>query len=58
MRVESFPTFADKKRALTAIYEIEKRMSRYIVAITGINALLGLAIGAAMYLLGIPYPFV
>ncbi|WP_229747673.1 AI-2E family transporter [Marivita lacus] len=56
--VESFPSFADKKRALTAIYEIEKRMSRYIVAITVINALLGLAIGSTMYLLGMPYPFV
>lgn len=56
--VESFPTFGDKKRALTAIYEIEKRMSRYIVAITFINAVLGLAIGSAMYLLGVPYPFV
>lgn len=56
--VESFPTFSDKKRALTAIYEIEKRMSRYIVAITVINALLGLAIGSTMYLLGMPYPFV
>jgi predicted PurR-regulated permease PerM len=56
--VESFPTFADKKRALAAIYEIEKRMSRYLVAITCINAVLGLAIGSAMYLLGMPYPFV
>ncbi len=48
--VESFPRFADKKRALTVIYEIEKRMSRYIVAITCINAVLGLAIASAMYL--------
>ncbi len=56
--VESFPNFGDKKRALTAIYEIERRMSRYIVAITFINAVLGLAIGTAMYLLDMPYPFV
>jgi predicted PurR-regulated permease PerM len=56
--VESFPRFADKKRALTVIYEIEKRMSHYIVAITAINAALGIAIGAAMYLLDVPYPFV
>ncbi len=56
--VESFPRFSDKKRALTVIYEIEKRMSRYIIAITCINAVLGLAIGSAMYLLGVPYPFV
>lgn len=56
--VESFPRFADKKRALTVVYEIEKRMSRYIVAITCINAVLGVGIGCAMYLLGMPYPFV
>lgn len=56
--VEAFPNFGDKKLALTAIYEIEKRMSRYIVAITLINAVLGMAIGSAMYLLGMPYPVV
>ncbi|WP_372921325.1 AI-2E family transporter [Roseovarius sp.] len=56
--VESFPRFGDKKRALTVIYEIEKQMSRYIVAITSINAALGIAIGGAMYLLNMPYPFV
>lgn len=56
--VESFPRFADKRRALTILYEIEKRMSHYIVAITFINAALGVAIAAAMYLLGVPYPFV
>jgi predicted PurR-regulated permease PerM len=56
--VESFPRFGDKKRALTVIYEIEKRMSRYLVTITGINAVLGVAIGCAMYLLNMPYPFV
>ncbi len=56
--VESFPRFSDKKRALTVIYEIEKRMSHYIMAITCINAALGVAIGSAMYLLDVPYPFV
>ncbi len=56
--VESFARFGDKKRALMVIYEIEKRMSRYLIAITCINAALGVAIGTAMYLLGVPYPFV
>lgn len=56
--MESFARFGDKKRALTVIYEIERRMSHYIVAITCINAILGLAIAAAMYLLDMPYPFV
>lgn len=56
--VESFPRFGTKKRVLTIIYEIERRRSHYIVAITAINAVLGLAIAAAMYLLAMPYPFV
>jgi len=56
--VESFARFGDKKRALTVIYEVERRMSHYIVAITAINAALGLAIAAAMYVLDMPYPFV
>lgn len=56
--VESFSRFGDKRRALTVIFEIERRMSRYLVAITGINLLLGVAIGIAMSVIGVPYPFV
>ncbi len=56
--VESFSHFGDKKRALTIIYEIEKRMSHYIIAITCINAALGISIAIAMYFLDMPYPFV
>lgn len=56
--VESFSRFGEKKRALMVIYEIEKRMSHYIVAITFINAALGIAIACAMYLLDMPYPLV
>ncbi len=56
--VESFSRFGDKRRALTVIYEIERRMSHYIVAITCINAALGTAIAISMYLLDMPYPFV
>jgi predicted PurR-regulated permease PerM len=56
--VESFSRFGDKKRALTVIYEIEQRMSHYLVAITCINAGLGVAVGIALYLIGMPYPFV
>ncbi len=56
--VESFPRFGDKKLALTVIYEVERRMSHYLIAITCINAVLGLAVGIAMYLLKMPFPFV
>lgn len=56
--VESFPRLGDKKRALRIIYDIEQRMSYYLLAITSINAALGLFIGIAMYLIGVPYPLV
>lgn len=56
--VESFSRFGDKKRALTVIHEIERRMSRYLVAITFINAGLGVAVACVLYLLEMPYPFV
>ncbi|WP_019956117.1 AI-2E family transporter [Yoonia vestfoldensis] len=56
--VESFSRFGDKKRALTVIYEIERRMSHYLVAITLINAGLGVAVACVLYLLEMPYPFV
>jgi len=52
--VESFPRFADKRRALTVIYQIEKSMSHYLLAITCINAALGVAISAAMYFRNCP----
>lgn len=56
--VESFSRFGDKKRALTVIHEIERRMSRYLVAITFINAGLGVAVACVLYLLSMPYPLV
>lgn len=56
--IESFPKFGDKKRALTIIYEIEQRISHYLLAITLINAGLGVVIGLAMYAIGVPYAFV
>lgn len=56
--VESLPRLSDKKRALRIIHDIEQRMSYYLLAITAINAALGLLIGIAMYLIGVPYPLV
>ncbi|ART99881.1 AI-2 transport protein TqsA [Yoonia vestfoldensis] len=56
--VESFSRFGDKKRALTVIHEIERRMSRYLVAITFINAALGAGIAGVLFLLDMPFPFV
>ncbi|MDU8942469.1 AI-2E family transporter [Ovoidimarina sediminis] len=50
------PTFADKKKAIQIAYEIEREVSRYLLSVTTINAGLGLAIGIAMAVVGMPNP--
>lgn len=54
--VRVMPTFADKKRAIAIAYDIERELSRYLLSITAINAGLGVAVGAAFALLGMPSP--
>ena len=54
--VKSFGTLRDKKRALRTVRDIEGEISRYLLTITIINACLGLAVGTAMWLLGMPTP--
>jgi predicted PurR-regulated permease PerM len=56
--VEAFPNLSGKKAALKAVYEIERSISHYLLAITLINAGLGLAVGLAMFAIGVPYAFV
>lgn len=56
--VQSFRTLSDKKRALTAVYDIERKVSRYLLTITVINAGLGVAIGFALWALGLDYPYI
>ena len=51
--VATFPRFDDKKRALTTVYDIERKVSRYLFTITIINACLGIAIGSVLYLIGV-----
>ena len=50
------PTFRDKRLAMRIAHDIERRVSRYLFTITLINAGLGIAIGSAMWLLGMPDP--
>ena len=52
--VRSFSRFEDKKRAMRVIYDIERKVSRYLLTITIINAGLGLSIAAVLYLVGVP----
>lgn len=56
--VQAFPRMTDKKRALRITNDIERQISRYLGAITVINAGLGLAIGVTLHALGMPYPYV
>ena len=51
--VEAFPTLREKKLALSTVYGIERNVSNYLLTITIINACLGLAIGLAMWALGL-----
>ncbi|MCZ4256909.1 AI-2E family transporter [Sulfitobacter sp. G21635-S1] len=56
--VQAFPTMAGKKRILTTVYNIERRVSRYLLTITLINAGLGLALFAYLSALGMPQAYV
>ena len=54
--VHVMPTLKDKRRAIRIAYDIERKLSRYLFTVTFINAALGIAIGTAMWLLGVPNP--
>ncbi|HMB48108.1 MAG TPA: AI-2E family transporter [Afifellaceae bacterium] len=51
------PKLSDKKRALRMVYEIEQVVSNYLLTITVINIALGIAIGLAMWAIGMPTPY-
>jgi predicted PurR-regulated permease PerM len=54
--VRTFPQLSDKKRSLRLLRDIEERVSRFLVTISIINFALGLLVGIAMWLLGMPNP--
>jgi len=54
--VKVLPTLADKKRAVSIADEIEANVSRYLLTITLINIGLGITVGTAAGLLGLPNP--
>jgi predicted PurR-regulated permease PerM len=56
--IEAAPRLRDKKQALTIIRDIERQISRYLATIVLINAMLGIAVGLAMWLLSLPVPVV
>ena len=54
--VKSFATLRDKKHALRTVRDVEGEISRYLLTIALINSGLGVAVGTAMWLLGMPTP--
>ena len=54
--IKLMPTLSDKKRAVSIAREIEAQISRYLFTITIINLCLGIAVGTAVGLLGLPNP--
>jgi predicted PurR-regulated permease PerM len=54
--IKLLPTLSDKKRAVSIATEIEAQVSRYLFTVTLINLGLGLAVGSAVALLGLPNP--
>ncbi|WP_238366843.1 AI-2E family transporter [Mesobacterium pallidum] len=49
-------TRTDRERAVNIVFDIERKLSRYLFTITAINAGLGVSIGLAMWALGMPSP--
>jgi predicted PurR-regulated permease PerM len=54
--VRVLPTFRDKKRAVEIARETERHISTYLVTVTLVNAGLGVAVGTAVGLAGVPNP--
>lgn len=54
--VTVLPKWHDKKIAVDISHQIEQDVSIYLITITTINALFGLAVGVSMYFLGLPAP--
>jgi predicted PurR-regulated permease PerM len=54
--VQVMPTLRDKAKAVAIARSIERHLSCYLLTITLINAGLGVAVGLAMWALGMPSP--
>jgi predicted PurR-regulated permease PerM len=52
--VTVLPRFRDKKQAVEIAQQLQSDMSHYLFTITVINGVLGVAVGVALYALGVP----
>lgn len=55
--INVLPTLSDKKKAVELARRIESDISVYLYTMVAINICLGIVVGAAMYFLGMPSPF-
>jgi predicted PurR-regulated permease PerM len=55
--VRVLPTLTDRKRGLRIVYELETEVSTYLLTLTAINAVLGIAVAVAFHALGMPSPY-
>lgn len=54
--VRSAESLSDKKRSLRIVQDVQYEVSRYLITITAINVCLGILVGLAMALFGMPNP--
>jgi predicted PurR-regulated permease PerM len=54
--IRVMPELSEKKRSLRVLRDIENEVSHYLLTITAINAGLGICVGLAMAILGMPNP--
>jgi predicted PurR-regulated permease PerM len=54
--ISTLPTWKDKRTAVEIADQVQSDISRYLLTITVINALLGVAVGLTMWALGMPSP--
>jgi predicted PurR-regulated permease PerM len=54
--VEALPRFKDKRKVVDLTLQIEQNVSAYLLTITFMNALIGVATGLIMWAFGIPNP--
>lgn len=54
--VAALPRLADKKWAVDIAQQVEATVSRYLITVTMINAILGIVVALVMYLLDVPNP--
>jgi predicted PurR-regulated permease PerM len=52
--IEAAPNFREQRRAATVIRRIENDVSDYLAIVTAINVALGVVVGVALYVVGMP----